>query len=138
MIKIDLNTMQDILKECETIQSFLEADYPLDQPAACEAKGKDLEVYMARSGKMLADAKYWQDQFINGSISETIQEALKDQDLWSVTLINKKVSALAKDYNYLVNWCERINRTCTHQLDFVRTLLSKHKEEMRLMSFGNR
>lgn len=138
MIKIDLNSMEAILKECGTIQSFLESDYPLEEPAACEAKGKDLEVYMARSGKMLADAKYWQDQFNGSAISETVKLALAEQPYWSITLINKKVSSLAKDYNYLVNWCDRINRTCTHQLDFVRTMISKHKEEMRTLSYGNR
>lgn len=136
MLKIEAISVDAILKECEQIQSFLEADYPIDEPAACEAKGKDLEVYMARSGKMLADAKYWQDQFVNSAISETVKEALMAQKMWSISLVNKKVDALAKDYNYLVNWCDRINRTCTHQLDFIRTMLSKHKAEMQMNGYG--
>lgn len=136
MLKIEATSTDLIMKECEQIQAFLEADYPLDNPMACEAKGKDLEVYMARSGKMLADAKYWQDQFVNSAIMETIKEALGQQKVWSISLINKKVDALAKDYNYLVTWCDRINRTCSHQLDFIRTLLSKHKAEMQLNGFG--
>jgi len=136
MLKIDAMCADVIMKECEQIQSFLEADYPIDEPAACEAKGKDLEVYMARSGKMLADAKYWQDQFVNSAISETVKEALMAQKMWSISLVNKKVDALAKDYNYLVNWCDRINRTCTHQLDFIRTMLSKHKAEMQMNGYG--
>jgi len=136
VLKIEAISVDAILKECEQIQSFLEADYPIDEPAACEAKGKDLEVYMARSGKMLADAKYWQDQFVNSAISETVKEALMAQKMWSISLVNKKVDALAKDYNYLVNWCDRINRTCTHQLDFIRTMLSKHKAEMQMNGYG--
>ncbi|HEX7906207.1 MAG TPA: hypothetical protein VF487_20175 [Chitinophagaceae bacterium] len=136
MLKIDVTAADAILKECEQIQSFLEADYPIDEPAACEAKGKELEVYMARSGKMLADAKYWQDQFVNSAITETVREALLAQKVWSISLVNKKVDALAKEYNYLVNWCDRINRTCTHQLDFIRTMLSKHKAEMQMSGYG--
>lgn len=132
MLKVEAISTDLLLKECEAIQSFLEADYPVDNPAACEAKGRDLEVYMARSGKMLADAKYWQDQFVNSAIMETIKEALSQQKFWSISLINKKVDALAADYNYLVTWCERINRTCCHQLDFTRTLISKHKAEMQM------
>lgn len=136
MLKIDVISADAIIRECEQIQSFLEADYPIDEPAACEAKGKDLEVYMARSGKMLADAKFWKDQFVNSAISETVKEALMAQKMWSISLVNKKVDALAKDYNYLVNWCDRINRTCTHQLDFIRTVLSKHKAEMQMSGYG--
>jgi len=135
VLKVEAISTDLLLKECEAIQSFLEADYPVDNPAACEAKGRDLEVYMARSGKMLADAKYWQDQFVNSAIMDTIKEALAQQKVWSISLINKKVDALAKDYNYLVTWCERINRTCSHQLDFIRTLISKHKTEMQLANY---
>jgi hypothetical protein len=125
-----------ILKECSDIQAFLEADYPSDNPAACEQKGRDLETYMARSGKMLADAKYWQDQFQNSAISDTIKEALGQQKVWSTTIINKKIESLCKEYNYLVNWCDRINRSCTHQLDFIRTLISKHKVELQQSNYG--
>lgn len=130
--------VSDIQKECQQIQDYLEAEYNADVPAACEARGNDLEQYMARSGKMLADAKYWQDQFVNSAIMDTIKEALQQQKVWSVSLINKKVEALAKDYNYLVTWCDRINRTATHQLDFIRTLISKHKAEIQASGWGNR
>jgi hypothetical protein len=136
LIATNVQPAEQILKECEAIQSFLEAEYPADNPTACEAKGSDLEIYLARSGKMLSDAKYWQDQFQNSAISETIKEALGQQKVWSTTIINKKIEALCKDYNYLVNWCDRINRCCTHQLDFIRTMISKHKAEMQHMNYG--
>lgn len=130
MIQINnITPAQDILTELENIQSFLEESYTADNPAACEARGTMLEVHIARSGKLVADAKYWKDQFTNSAIVTTLKEAL---DNWSTTIINKKVEALTKDYNYLVNWAERVNKTATHQLDFIRTLISKHKEEMRL------
>lgn len=126
-----------LLKECSEIQSYIEAQYPADNPAACAQRGTDLEAYMARSGKMLADAKYWQDQFTHSAISDTLKEALMQQKLWSTTIINKKIEALTKDYNYLVNWCDRINRSCTHQLDFMRTMISKHKAEIQVSGYGN-
>lgn len=138
MLQVNNVTLpEQILKECETIQSYIEADYPSDNPTACAQRGTDLEGLMARSGKMLADAKYWQDQFINSAITETIKEALSQQKVWSTSIINKKIDAIAKEYNYLVNWCERINRSCTHQLDFMRTMISKHKAELQLGSNGN-
>jgi len=68
MISISTIPADQILRECQTIQAFLEADYPADNPAACDTRGRDLETYMARTGKMLADAKHWRDQFVNSAI----------------------------------------------------------------------
>jgi hypothetical protein len=133
----DVQQPDQILQECKSIQLYLEAEYPADNPTACEQRGADLEVYMARSGKMLADAKYWQDEFTNSAITNTLKEALSQQKIWSASIINKKIDALCQPYNYTVNWCERINRSCTHSLDFMRTMISRHKEEMRLVGNKN-
>jgi hypothetical protein len=133
----NIQPLDQLIRECESIQAFLEMDYDADNPASCEAKGKDLDAYMARTGKMLADAKYLQDQFTNSAISETIKEALSQQKVWSTTIINKKIDALCKDYNYAVNWCDRLNRSCTHSLDFIRTMISKHKAEMQMGGYGH-
>lgn len=132
MIGVEVISIERLKAECEQIQSFLEAHYPTDNPAACESRGVDIEGYMARTGKMLADAKYWRDQFVSEAINTTVAIAQKQAKQWTPSLINKKVDALAMEYNYLVNWCDRLNRSCTHSLDFIRTLLSKHKEEMRM------
>lgn len=135
MTGIILISVESLKAECEQIQSFLEADYPSDNPAACEARGRDLEAYMARTGKMLADAKYYRDKAVSEAINKTVDIAIKQGKLWTPTLVNKKVDALVRDHNYMVNWCDRLNRSCTHSLDFIRTLLSKHKEEMRLVGW---
>ena len=128
-IPTNVATPDQIFKACTEVQSFLEAHYEADNPAACEDRGMQAEAYMALTSKMLADAKYHQDMFTNSAIASTIEEALKAQKVWSTSIINKKIDALCKDYNYLVNWCDRLNRSCTHALDFQRTLISKHKAE---------
>jgi hypothetical protein len=49
------------------------------------------------------------------------------------------VKANCETENFLYNWCERLNRSATHQLDWLRSLVSKEKEEMRLSGgFNNR
>jgi hypothetical protein len=136
MTGVDITTIEKLKEECQLIQSFLEAHYSSDNPAACEMRGVDIEGYMARTGKMLADAKYWRDQFVDQAMSSTMTIAARQGKLWTPTLVKVKVDAMAFEYNYLVNWCDRLNRGCTHSLDFIRTLLSKHKEEMRLVGFG--
>lgn len=131
MILTNIATPEKLFKEAESIQAFVDSYFQADVPEACAARGSDLEIYMARTGKMLADAKYWLHEQMNTGISETLKEALKNKG-WSATTINKKIEALCKNENYLVNWIERLNRTCTHQLQFMITMISKHKAEMQM------
>jgi len=116
------------------IQTYSEAHYNQDNPASVMQRGQDLEAYLALSAKLVADSKYWQDQMLNSTVSETVKDALKDGG-WSASTINKKVDALCKEVNYLVNWSTRLNATVTHQLDFLRSVISKQKEEMRQMQW---
>lgn len=112
------------------MQTFIEAPYSTDDGAAITNRAEELERIMALSGKLCADAKYHKDTFTNSAIMDTLKESL-NQNGWSISLINKKVESLAKDYNYIEKWADRINRTSTHQLDFSRTLLSKIKAELQ-------
>jgi hypothetical protein len=74
---------------------------------------------------MLSDAKYWQDEAINNSI---IQK-LKDQIDLPPMILKKFIDSSTKRENYLVTWIDRMNRTCTHQLDFLRTIISFAKSQ---------
>ena len=47
-----------------------------------------------------------------------------------------KSQGLLKEYNYLVNWLDRINATATHQLDALRTIISYRKTEFSALSYG--
>lgn len=126
---------QDIFKHLTEIQAYTEAHYNQDNPAACLERGAELEAYLALSGKLVADSKYWQDQAMNSAVSQTVNEALSDGG-WSASAINKKIESLCKEFNYLVNWSTRLNATITHQLDFLRSVISKHKEEIRQLKYG--
>lgn len=126
---------QEIFKSLTEIQTYLEAHCNSDNPAACIERGNDLESYLALSSKLLADAKYWRDQYMNSAITETVKEALSEGG-WSASVINKKIDSLCKEFNYLVNWATRLNATITHQLDFLRTIISKQKEEIRQLKYN--
>jgi len=120
--------IETIEGELKAIQDFLEKEYPVDEPAAVVERAVMVEYYMSHSGKLFADAKYHRDKFLNSAIIDTVRDALK-QGSFNASVINKKIDAVAMDYNYLVNWAERSNRACTHQLDFARSIISKHKTE---------
>ena len=124
-----ISSIEQLEKEAGEIQDYLEITCSED-PEECIARGNDLVVYMARSGKMLADAKYHKDQ----ALANSIIRSLGEQAGAPATVLNKLVDAACKRENLLVNKIERIHRTCIHQVDWLRTVVSKAKEERRVGS----
>lgn len=122
--------MEQIQTELKDIQSNLEVEMSEDATEATY-RGNKLAVYMARTGKLLADAKIHRDRKLTSGVVEELKKVLS----LPASTANKYIDALCYDENYLVNWCERVNRTSTHQLDWCRTVISKAKAEMS--AFGN-
>lgn len=120
----ELDVIQDNLIE---IQHFIEQDYSADMIDAVITRANKLEAYMAMSGKMLADAKWHCSQYFNSEFAKAIKESSK----FSASTTNMYLKSVCRDYQYLVDWADRINASCTHQLDFSRTLVSKIKAEMQ-------
>ena len=113
------------------MQAWLEL-VPSDEPKEIADRLSILGVYMARSGNMLADAKYLQDQARAQVFAEHSKAILK----MPATVSTKFIDSQVGEVNYLVNWLDRINRTCVHQSDSMRTLLSFSKEQLRLNKTG--
>jgi len=120
-----------LLKECSDMQAWLE-EVPSDEPKEMTDRLSVLGVYMARSGNMLADAKYLQDKARSMVFVEHGKSILK----MPATVSTKFIDSQVGEVNYLVNWLDRINRTCVHQSDSMRTLLSFMKEQLRLNNTG--
>lgn len=122
-----------LIKESEEIQAFLEITMS-DESVEVINRACDLAAYMARTGKMLADAK----KLYNGRKKEEILETIayiSDCKL-SGKVQNALVDSICQEEKYLVDWIDRLNATCTHQLDFCRSIISKNKEELRLTQLG--
>ena len=114
-----------IKEELKEIQSDIEVEASEDANEAVY-RGNKLAVHMARTGKLLADAKIHQDRKLSSEVVENLKKVVQ----LPASTANKFVDALCYDENYLVNWCDRVNRSCTHQLDWCRTIISKAKAEM--------
>lgn len=132
--RIKFNAMQitsfnDLLSEAEAIQEFLEEPTPTEIEGIV-ARGDELLAYIARTGKMKADAKYWKDKKKKSAIMETVREMGKKS--MPASTLNELIEATCEVENMLYEWCDRLNRTATHQLDWLRSLVSKEKEQMRL------
>lgn len=131
----NLATPEHIFQRCTFIQAFLEQVYNPTDGFDCVDRLAKAEAYMAESGKLLSDAKYNLRQLEESSIMKALIQAQKSK--MSASTLNKYIDSLTRDYAYLVDWCDRINRSCTHSADFQRTLISKLKEEARLAGMGH-
>ena len=111
------------------MQSFLEQKAS-DQEEGLIDRLELLQVLLAQSGNYLAEAKYLLDIRKNDSITQSLKEALAGD--WSTTIIHKKIDALCREENFLVNRFDRINSSAVHQIDALRSILSYRKAQMSL------
>lgn len=114
-----------IVEELKEMQSIIEVEISDNIDEAVE-RGNVLSVYIARSGKLLADAKYHKEKKLRSDIVAELKQIVK----LPPSVATKFVDTLVEKENYLMNWADRLNRTCTHQLEWCRTLVSKAKAEM--------
>lgn len=122
-----IRTIEQLEAEALQIDSFLNITCSEDPNEAVE-RGNDVQVYISRTGKMLADAKYWQDIAINEN-SLLCNEAYKTMP----PLVRRRlIESMCKRENYLVTWIDRMNRAATHQSEWLRTVISKAKAEMQM------
>lgn len=133
MIPKNIQTEEQLFELATTIHEFLIREVHTDDIEVAVSRGHELAAYMANTGKALADAKYIKDRAVSNSIIYRMKDS-KAVNL-PASVLNELVKAETKDANYLVNWLERLDRECVHQLDWLRTIISKAKEEMRLSMF---
>ena len=120
---------EKLFAEAEQIQKYCEIT-PSDNPEEIMDRIRDIGVYIARTGKMLADAKYHLNRKRKDETMLLIEKILADKKL-SAKVQNSLIDSICRDEQYLVDWLERLNRTATHQQDALRSLISYEKEMLR-------
>ena len=128
-----ITDLQSIKNELIIIQDYLEIT-PSEEITEIEDRGNQLIVYIARTSKLLADAKYHKNEKLNS----TFVNDIKKISGLSPSLANKFVDSLCKDENHLIDWCERLNRASTHGYEWTRSLLSKATAEWKYNHFNSR
>lgn len=132
-MNLNVTPKNQILAELNEIDGFLNITMS-ENPEEAVVRGNDLAAYVARTGKLLADAKYHLNEAKNNEVMETLREAAKNAKA-TAKAVNAIIDSLCREEQYLVDWCERANRTATHQLSWCVTVISKAKEEMKLGRF---
>ena len=123
--------LEPLFREAHDIQQYLNAPYSGEINVLLD-RLSTLNVYMARSGEMLAEAVFLQEEAINRA-SEENKERI---DCMAATVANKYLTSCCRHENRLVKWLDRINATCKHQSDNLRTQISFVKEQVRLDGRG--
>lgn len=129
-MNLNITPIESIAEELAVIDSYLNITMSEDVQEAV-LRGNDLAVYIARSGKLLADAKYYLNGKKKSEVFDTLRETASRAGATSKA-VNAIIDSLCKDEQYLVDWADRVNRACVHNIDWCRTIVSKQKEEMRL------
>jgi len=121
-----------MLKSASEMQSFMELHPTDDADELADRLGK-ANVYIALSGKLLADAKSLQDDALTSAFERYGSKVEK----LGAQMGGKVLMAYCKDESFLVNWFDRINRGLVHSTDNIRTLISFAKENMRINRFAD-
>jgi hypothetical protein len=117
-------------EEAQKIQDYLDILISND-PVEYVDRISNLMVFLSRSGEMLAKAKKSLRARKTSEISKTIIAIAKEQFL-SATVQNALLDSICEEEAFMVDWLERVNRSCTHQIEGLRSLLSYEKEQMRM------
>lgn len=136
-MNLNITPIDKIIEELAAIDSFLNITMS-EQVAEVVQRGNDLAVYIARTGKLFADAKCHLNGKKKSEIFDTLRQTASQAGATSKA-VNAIIDSLCQEEQYIVDWSERSNRTATHQLDWCRTLISKAKAEMALapQSYNN-
>ncbi|MFV0586896.1 hypothetical protein [Bacteroides reticulotermitis] len=132
-MNLNITPKDRILSELTDIDGFLNITMS-ENPEEALQRGNDLASHVARTGKLLADAKFHLNQARSSEVMETLRETAKNAKA-TAKAVNALIDSLCREEQYLVDWSERANRTATHQLSWCVTVISKAKEEMKLGRF---
>lgn len=118
--------------ELAEMQAYLEQPTASDNPAAMMERLGVLQQHMARSGKLKADAEYHYNQKYYGAVMSALKEMASEK--LSASTFNKYLESLCRDEKLMITWADRVNRSATHQIDALRTVISYAKNER---TYGN-
>lgn len=132
MIK-NVSTTETLFDMATRYHDMIKEQFHADDPESCIARITELGSLMATTGKMLADARYWRDQAMKHSIITHLKDARRSS--LPASILNELNKAECKEFNYLVNWIEQIDKEVKYQHDALITVVSYRKQEMMRMQY---
>jgi len=131
MSEIEAANVEDIENEAKEIQEFLEITAS-DDVTELINRLSTINAHMARSGYLLAQCQRIKDEASAILYTRDIKLITK----MPATVANRYVEAMTAREGSLLKWLDRINRSCVHQSDNIRTQESFLKQQMDLERKG--
>lgn len=131
---LQISKIQAIQSELESINLEITATQSI---ALLIDLGGRLSAWLAFSGEQMSIAKrIWRKETVIAYDSHVFSKMAQGMEI-QATLANKYAAARAGDHE--ANWdlCERVNRSCVHVLDFLRSVISALKEENKVYNYNN-
>jgi hypothetical protein len=125
-----MKNLQELQATAQRMQDYLEEPASNDEEKIIK-RMEMLQVLIAKSGNMLADAKFLQDTATQNACKAVLEDASMYGQ--STTFINKYVNAAGKEFNHVVTWFDRINSAASKQHAGLITVLSFRKEQMKMV-----
>lgn len=121
-----MQRIEQIRKEARNIQMALECMNNPNIEAMIERLDQ-LGVYYARSGELLSEVVGMRD----AAVARLFHDEKETIISLSPSLATKLVNSSASELNALEKWLDRINASCKHQCDNLRTMISYEKERLK-------
>lgn len=128
-----MTPFEELKMEAQAIKEFLEEPIPKTL-SLIEEKGSMTVIYHARTGEMLADAKSYLRSAMSREVIEFIEKTLSEAKL-SAKIQNAFIDSVCNEEAHLVDLVERLNKTCKLQAEWMRSLMSNTREEMKLAGY---
>lgn len=124
--------MESFLAEVQSMQAYLE-ESDLGEIGDMVARLQCLSILMARSGRMLAQARA-----LRAQAERDILDGLDTDDIRKMpaATLKKKLQVETAELGEIEDALDRINRACVHQSDNLRTIISYTKEELKMTRSG--
>lgn len=120
-----------MVEELQCMQDYLDIEAS-DDPVELTERLSRLNVYLARSGKIMADAQYLLAKE-KDSVFSSFGNRMFDAP---PSIVKELLSAKTADASYVCSWAERLNRAIVHAGDNIRTQVSFGKESLKLTRSG--
>lgn len=120
--------MNIIRDELEQYQQFLE-EHISEEVELIVTRGNELAVIISRTGYMMAEAKNVLNEKMRDEVMLSLREIARDTPFATSKTVNALIDTLCREERFIYDWCERINKSATHTLEYCRTLISLAKQE---------